>query len=242
MSLVEDAALLVEVSVHNRTSVIGTLIGIGIVLLLAVPASAQNGSPNLLAASGVTFMPSQDDATEPAAVDLTVPMKFETPMAMAHAFIPRQEDELHMFAVGIRSGGYAYGFGGLIRWWFSQQLLLDIGVAHYGYFSYLSYNQVSGTIGYVFKRIDTNDVVVIRFYAGGGITISRWSYDPDIYGPGLSNTSIGGHGIVGVELIFKQLPRLGLGGDVGFYSTNNRFNIGGFGGFGSSIYAIWYLK
>jgi hypothetical protein len=223
---------------------IGTVLGIGMVLFGAVPASAQNGSPNLLAASGVTFVPSQDDTTEPVAIDVTAPaMKFETPMAMAHAFIPRQADDPHTIGVGVRSGGYAYGFGGLLRWWFSQQLFLDIGAARHSYGSFLSHTVISGTVNYVIRHWDTNDVVVVRLYAGGGISMVRWSWDEDFYGTDYDSTAYGGHGLVGVELIFKQFPKLGIGGDAGFYSTNgNYFNYGGYGGFGSSIYAIWYFK
>ena len=224
------------------TTAIRALIGASLILFVAIPASAQTGSSNILVTSGVTFLPSEDEAGELAA-DIAVPLKFEAPVVGFNAFAPRQGTEKHLFGAGLRTGGYGIGIGALVRFWFTQQLFLDAGISHYGYSGYTGFGQntVMASLLYMFKKIDTNDSIAFRIYAGGGINISTWNYDDGFTKQ--KDTLVGGQGVAGVEMIVKQLPQLGFGLDVGVYSGNDLFyaptNVGGLG---SMIYAVWYFK
>ena len=226
------------------TTAIRALIGASLILFVAIPASAQTGSSNILVTSGVTFLPSEDEAGELTA-DIAVPLTFEAPMAAVKVFAPRQASDPHMFAAGARSGGYGPGIGALVRFWFTQQLFLDAGISHYGY-SYAGYssfgqNTVLASVLYMFKRID-NDTMIFRIYAGGGINISTYNYNSGFGDQ--SDTQFGGQGLGGLEMIVKQLPKLGFGAEVGVYQGNDFDDVAitGIGGVSATIYAVWYFK
>ena len=225
------------------TTAIRALIGATLVLLVAIPASAQTGSSNLLVTSGVTFLPSQDE--DLTVTEAAVPLKFETPIAGFNTFVLRQTEDPHTFAAGLRSGGYAFGIGGVARFWFTQKFFIDAGISHYGYafagYTGFSQNTVMASLLYMFKRID-NDSMIFRIYAGGGININTWNYNTGINDD--SRTEVGGQGLAGLEMIVKQLPKLGFGAEVGVYQGPDEdfVNAPGIGGFSSMIYAVWYFK
>ena len=227
----------------KTTAVIRALIGLALILLVAAPSSAQTGSSHVLAASGVTFIPSPDQLVEFTATHAVAPLRFHTPMTTANAVGFRQEPEKHIFGAGLRTGGYGLGIGALVRYWFTQQLFIDASISHYGYSGFTGFGQntVMGSLLYMFKKIDTNDAIVFRIYAGGGINISTSRYDDGLTEE--KDTLVGGQGLAGVEMIVKQLPQLGFGLEVGVYSGNDLFYApAGIGGFGTTIYAVWYFK
>ena len=45
-----------------------------------------------------------------------------------------------------------------------------------------------------------------------------------------------------MELIFKQIPRIGVGAELVAFTTHEFVGIDPVGGLGSAVYAVWYLK
>ena len=159
--------------------------------------------------------------------------------------MPRQAKDPHIFGAGLRTGGYTFGIGAMVRYWFTQQLFIDAAISHYGYSGYAGFGQntVTASLLYMFKKIDTNDSIVFRIYAGGGVNVSTFHYNNGATDQ--SDTVWGGQGLAGVEMIVKQLPQLGFGLDVGVYSGHDFVNVNaptGIGGFSPTIYAVWYCK
>lgn len=238
-----------------RAAVVGTIVGGVMAVALATPASAASSSGNLLAAAGVTFGAPRVEHLKMVVPDEAAPASDFSPAlesmftpALTGAFAPRQNEDKHTIGGGLFTGGYSYGIGGMLRFWMGDVIFFDIRLAHHGQFYYLNHTVFSASAMYNIKKWDDFDEVILRLYAGGGIDILHWSADASYYGNGFSydSTSVGGHGLAGVEVLLKQLRQLGFGAEAGFYSRNhdvsNTFSLPGWGGFGSSIYAIWYFK
>ena len=233
---------------RTRSALISTLLGVVMLLVFSAPAAAAGANGNLLAAVGVTFGPDRIEnltIPEPAVQPEAIPeAKFAG--ALAGAFAPRQNDpDKHHIGGGLRTGGYSYGIAGMLRFWFNDIIFFDASIGYHAFYYYLNHTIITLQVGYTIKRWDEFEALILRLYVAGGIDILHWSYDANIYGATLDNSSVGGHGVVGVEILLKQLRQLGFGAEAGFYSRQHsvdNFGLAGFGGFGSGIYAVWYFK
>jgi hypothetical protein len=200
-----------------------------------------------LAAAGVTFGAPKVERLDIVTPDTTVPEP-EFAAALTGAFTPRQNEDKHKIGGGLRTGGYSYGIAGMLRFWLNDVIFFDVSLGYHAAYFYLNHTVFSASVMYNIKKWDQFDEVILRLYAGGGIDILHWSVDRSAYPNGFTydSTTLGGHGLAGVEVLLKQLRQLGFGAEAGFYSKNhdvsNTFNLHGWGGFGSGIYAIWYFK
>ena len=230
-----------------RAAIVGTIVGGAMALAVAAPASAASSSGNLLAAAGVTFGAPRVERLKMVEPDTTAPSPAFA-AALEGAFAPRQNEDKHTIGGGLRTGGYSYGIGGMLRFWMGDFIFFDVSLAHHGAYYAVNHTIFSGSVMYNIKKWDDFDEVILRLYAGGGIDIVHWSIDRSLYPASFTydSTSLGGHGVAGVEVLLKQLRQLGFGAEAGFYSRNHdanvNFDLHGWGGFGSGIYAIWYFK
>ncbi len=164
----------------------------------------------------------------PAALELetlTAP-HLEASATTAAATVKGAEE--HQFGVGLRLGGYLFGAGGSLRYFFAGPLGVQVEFIHYGGVLSYSYNEVQGAIVYRLRDITPDYPIVLTPYLGGGV----------------SSTSFGGFrengGIIlgGVEAFFDQLPRAGISVQVLF----NTADISGLGSAGATLGAHWYFK
>jgi len=239
-------------TVQIRAAIIRIIVGGVMALALATPALAAGS--NLLAAAGVTFGAPKVEHLKMVTPDTTLPEPEFAPAlngvfapALTGAFAPRQNEDKHTIGGGLRTGGYSYGIGGMLRFWLGEVIFFGVSVAHHAYYYYLNHTVFSASVMYNIKKWYQFDEVILRLYAGGGIDIVHWSADSAYYGTLFSydSTTLGGHGVAGVEVLLKQLRQLGFGAEAGYYTTNHdvqNFQLNGWGGFGSGIYAIWYFK
>jgi hypothetical protein len=233
--------------VQIRAAVVGIIVGGVMALAVAAPASAANSSGNLLAAAGVTFGAPRVEHLKMVEPDTTAPSPAFA-AALEGAFTPRQNEDKHTIGGGLRTGGYSYGIAGMLRFWMNERIFFDVSLGYHAAYFYLNHTVFSASVMYNIKTWDDFDEVILRLYAGGGIDILHWSVDRSAYPNGFTydSTTLGGHGVAGVEVLLKQLRQLGFGAEAGFYSRNhdvsNTFSLPGWGGFGSGIYAIWYFK
>ena len=231
---------------QKRSVVIRIFVGLVMVVAVAAPASAASNSGNLLAAAGVTFGAPTVEHLKMVTPDKAVPEPAFA-AALTGAFTPRQNENKHKIGGGLRTGGYSYGIAGMMRFWLGDVIFFDVSLGYHAAYVYLNHTVFSGSVMYNIKKWDDFDEVILRLYAGGGIDILHWSVDASAYPNGFTydSTTLGGHGVAGVEVLLKQLRQLGFGAEAGFYSKNHdvqNFGLPGWGGFGSGIYAIWYFK
>lgn len=186
-----------------------------LVVLSPLTAAAQSHDANVVTESGVSFLPAA-----------------------------AQGGTEHTLGLGGRAGGYGPGVGGMLRYWLSDTLIFDAGVAHSGYVfpGYTDFGQtvITASLLYAFRRLPY-EALTLQFYVGGGVNISTWHYNHFLAGQ-TRETTVGGHGLVGVEMILRKVPRLGLGAEAGVYSSHRFAGIDPVGGLGSAVYAIWYVK
>src|SRR5262245_35538156 len=101
------------------------------VFTMAATASAQGTRMNVM--SGASFLTNKDVTPAQPTLELPTKLTFETD-AVTAAFAPkRASGDPHTAAIGVTSGGYAFGFGLLFRYWTSEKMFIDATLAHYGY-------------------------------------------------------------------------------------------------------------
>lgn len=152
-------------------------------------------------------------------------------------------DRRHTFGFGGRAGGFTFGVGASARYWGSEKLALQLDLSHYGV-STLGITQVAPSVLFVLGTPDLSKPTQIRPYGGGGINIMRISEDYSDFGFSELNdseTSIGGQGMVGAEMVFAGAPNFALSGDLGYYSTGKFFGVS-IGGFALSVSGHYYFK
>lgn len=176
------------------------------------------------------------------------PSPFAAPMAWA----PRT------IGVGGHVGGFTFGAGVNARLWTSGRVGLQFGFSRFSigdsssfggatYSSSVSVNQFAPVVLVRFGEPEADDDVVIRPYAGGGINVFRTTVSAGGSVPGLSfntsesETNFGFQALGGAEIGFRNVPRLTISGDLGYYSTGTSFGVQ-LGGFAYGFSLHWYLK
>jgi hypothetical protein len=122
--------------------------------------------------------------------------------------------------------------------------MFDADISHSGqaYPNYSSFGQTVTTFSLLYNFYNEQfDALRLRIYAGGGINLVSTAYDFQGAATARLN-NVGGQGVGGVELIFKQIPRLGVGAELVAFTTHEFVGIDPVGGLGSAVYAVWYLK
>lgn len=213
----------------KRKVAVAGLVGLGLALVMAVPAAAQGRQNNIMASA--SFM----KAAQVLSTGDAPSLKLDSAPAMFAAPKKSTAPEGHILGIGVRLGGSSFGgFGLNIRYWLSEVLGIEAGLSHYGY-AFYGYTQVSGGVLYIFKKAEVGPLD-LNIYAGGGVDIAFFS------GSGLdSDTGIGGHGLAGVEFVLKSNPKISFGGDLGFYQIPDFFGFSS-AGIASSLYFHYYIK
>lgn len=167
--------------------------------------------------------------------------------------------EHRRLALGGRLGGFSFGVGGSIRGWASDRFAIQFDISRYSIGSSTSFGGVSvgvdysvmqfgPSILYSFPLENQGDGMWVSPYAGGGLNIYRTTLKSRASGFGTidetseSETNLGFQVVGGAELRFRQVPRLGVSADLGYYSTGTPFlgiQIGGFA-YGAAVH--WYLR
>jgi hypothetical protein len=157
------------------------------------------------------------------------------------------------FGIGLKLGGSHFGVGANVRYWSGKRVGFEVGYSRssIGYGSSglgytASVNQIIPSLLLTISQADKPSCR-IRSYIGGGVNFSRSSTEIDTSNLGLGNdkessTNVGGQGFVGLELVFKKIPRLSFGGDAGYYSTAIPFTGMKIGGFALGLGIHFYLK
>ncbi len=224
--------------------VLRALLCLSLPFTLTTVAGAQTFSTNIVSSSGVSFAPA-DAVTTPT--PLTTPAITFAPATQP---VPANAGP-HTFAVGVRAGGYAAGIGFMVRYWFTNHLFLDADISHYGQdfggFGYASFGQTVTSFSVLYNFYNEGfDALRLRIYAGGGVNVAHTSYSfvGNVNAANAGLTNWGGQGVGGVELIFKpqKIRRLGVGAELVASTTHVFQFVDPVGGFGSTIYAVWYLK
>jgi len=141
----------------------------------------------------------------------------------------------HEIGLGGKAGGFSFGVGGSARMWQSEKVGVQVDLSRYRIAS-LNLLQVAPSLLFVLGEPDLDKPTQVRPYVGGGLNILRASYAS--LG---SKSGIGGQGFAGAELVFAGLPRFGLSGDIGYYSTGDFFGVN-FGGFALSMAGHYYIR
>lgn len=221
---------------------------------LVTPATVLAQGPPQMPSAGVRAASVEPDAVAAFHETDGVARDFASTFATAvgrNAFAGAQiatgsggaSDRHHTFGVGGRAGGFTFGVGASARYWGSEKLGLQADVSHYG-ISTIGITQIAPSVLFVLGNPDLSKSTQIRPYAGGGINIMRIAEDYSDFGFSELNgseTSLGGQGMVGAEMIFGGAPNFALSGDLGYYSTGKFFGVS-IGGFALSISGHYYFK
>jgi len=158
---------------------------------------------------------------------------FSAPQTSAPTTTPSPRP--HEVGLGGKAGGFSFGIGGSARMWQSEKVGLQVDLSHYR-IGAVNLLQVAPSVLFVLGEPDLDRPTQVRPYVGGGLNILRASYAS--LG---SESGIGGQGFVGAEIVFEGMPRFGLSGDIGYYSTGNFAGVN-FGGFGLSVAGHYYIR
>lgn len=175
----------------------------------------------------------------------------------------------HQFGVGVRLGGFTFGIGGSVRYFFDGGPLgIQFEIARYGLdygaFGDFSSTRSSPAVIYRFREIVFEAPITLTPYAGGGISIIRSSFDDDFdvedfcleddelceeifediedeTDDSRTNTSTGVLLFGGVELFFEKVPKLGVSGELTF-NSNDDIGTASLGGPAFTVAGHWYFK
>jgi hypothetical protein len=202
--------------------------------------------------------PEPQPRSEPVAVPS--PQQAPTPQIVVGATAPTAfAPEHRRLALGGRLGGFTFGVGGSLRGWTNDRFAIQFDISRYSIGSSSSFGGVSvgldysvmqfgPSVLYSFPLENQGDGVWVRPYAGGGLNVYRTTLKSRASGFGItdetaeSETNLGFQVVGGAELRFRQVPRLGVSADLGYYSTGTPFlgiQIGGFA-YGAAVH--WYLR
>jgi opacity protein-like surface antigen len=194
--------------------------------------------------------------SRPPAVPTTASGQKTTPIRSAPG---PESPSARTLGVGGRVGGFALGMGGSVRLWSPGRLGLQVDVSRYSIGDRQSYagvsvgakysvTQLGPSILYTFENPDPDEDVWLRPYIGGGLNLFRSTFSTTASGYGQtaksseSATDVGIQFLGGAEAIFRRFPRLGISGDLGYYTTGTPFTGLQIGGFAYGLSVHWYVK
>ncbi len=143
-------------------------------------------------------------------------------------------DRPHTVGLGGKAGGFAFGVGASARAWATDRIGVQTDLSHFEVGT-VSVTQISPSVIVTLGSPDLDADTQLRPYAGGGINIMR------VASTFSSDSGVGFQAFVGGEWVFARAPRLGLSGDIGYYSTGKFFNVS-IGGFAVSVLGHYYIK
>lgn len=159
--------------------------------------------------------------------------------------VPMQPvDRPHQFGIGGQAGGFSFGVGPSIRYWSRETFGFQVGLSRYGAGAFgdtFSLTQIAPSALFVFGDPDLNKSTQVRPYFGGGLNFIRASYRSGFGFAGAETSSVGFQGFVGVEAVFSGLPKVGVSGDIGYYSTGSFAGVT-VGGFALGLSGHYYFK
>lgn len=220
----------------------------GFVSSLLVEAVAGSGAPAAPAAAPAPAPAAAPPAPAPAAAPPAPrPTAPATSTASQSSSSSGGGTDYRTFGAGVASGGLAWGLTPSMRFWFTENVGLEVNA------SFLSGGTVVGN-SYSVTAISPS--IMVKFgegwragpvdfkpYAGGGLTLWHYSSDfNDFYCSGVvdcDSSSIGLGGFGGVEVGFDAVPRLTTSASVGFYTSPDNL---GYAGLYTAIAAHWYFK
>lgn len=237
----------------------GYVLGTLGMLEAASPPVATDPGPATTVSTGA------DAPASPVQVRAEVSSQIPTEAPVPSAATPQPATPFGMpprtrtLGLGGRVGGFTFGVGGSARLWSKGNLGLQMDLSRYSIGASDSFGGISvgvkysviqfgPSVLYTFQNPDPDEDVWIRPYAGGGLNFYRSSLSTRASGLGQSeNTSdsasnIGFQVLGGAEAIFKRFPRLGVSGDLGYYSTGTPFVGLQIGGFAYGVSLHWYVK
>ncbi len=152
----------------------------------------------------------------------------------------------HVFGLGARLGGPAFGLGASARAWTLGRLGLQFEVSHYEVPNLLDSGTVSATdfgpsVLYAFND-HVADYTWLRPYLGGGVNFYRSTSTSSVLGIETSDSQFGSQVFGGGELSFASVPQFAVSTEVSyrwFEAPADGFDLGGVG---LSIAGHWYLK
>jgi hypothetical protein len=159
----------------------------------------------------------------------------------------------HQFGVGVRLGGWGFGIGGSVRYFFyGGPLGVQAEVSRHGLDfgpSDFSSVQFAPAVIYRFPERTFDAPLSLTPYAGGGLSFIHTSFDDEdqIFGPNFDpdDTDVGVLLFGGVELFFERVPNLGVSGELTWNSnddvTSLSFGSASLGGPAFTAAAHWYF-
>lgn len=220
----------------------------GFVSSLLVEAVSGGAAPTAPAAAPAASAPPPAAAPAPTPRSAApAPRAAEPPASSSQGSMSSGGSDYRTFGVGLASGGLAWGLTPSMRFWFSENVGLEVNA------SFLSGGSIAGN-SYSVTAISPS--IMVKFgegwragtvdfkpYAGGGVTLWHYSSDfNDYYCNGLvdcDSSSLGLGGFGGVEVGFDAVPRLTASASVGFYTSPDNL---GYAGLYTAIAAHWYFK
>lgn len=156
-------------------------------------------------------------------------------------------DRPHHFGFGFKfGGGYASGFGFSVRDWLKRKVAFQIDASRFGFsggqFGGFHLTQIAPSLLFVLGRPDFTRNTHVRPYLGFGLNFNHFSYSA-----AFSSEKVGGYGLgyqvfVGAEFVMRQVPFLGIGGDIGYYSAPNAGPYFTGGGIAVTLSAHFYFN
>jgi hypothetical protein len=221
----------------------GIVIGVALALGAAVPAAARGVDDADRAPAPAVAADVADGSL--AVAEGVLPLSFAVdPSADPQRRGTSQSttsDRPHELGLGVRAGGFSFGFGLSVRDWFQKGLGAEADVSHYsvGGADGVGLTQVSLGVIKVLGHPDLSKPTQIRPYVTGGINISHDSagFCADDFSGSCGGTGLGGQVAVGAEFVLAGAPKFGFGGDVGYYG-----GVFGFGGIALSVTGHYYIK
>ncbi len=160
----------------------------------------------------------------------------------------RSSTMLRQIGLGIRYGGFTFGYGGTARYFFLNRLGVQFDYTRlspkFGANEFTT-DQFSPSIVFRFAEQFVSDAPISLIpYMGGGASILRSSarggFTEDIR-QALEKTNSGAVVFIGFEVFFDHAPRFGISGEVN-YNTNDDVMDANLGGQGATISGHFYFR
>jgi opacity protein-like surface antigen len=158
-----------------------------------------------------------------------------------------QPERPHHFAFGFKfGGGYASGFGFTVRDWLKKRIAFQVDASRFGFnggqFGSFHLTQIAPSLLFALGKPDLTKNTHVRPYLGLGLNLNKFSYSAAFSSDKFSGYGLGYQVFVGAEFVMRQVPFLGIGGDIGYYSAPNAGAYFTGGGIAVTLTAHFYFN
>lgn len=159
---------------------------------------------------------------------------------------PQRSTTSHMFGLGARLGGPAFGIGASGRVWALGRLGLQVELARYNVSNPIDLGTMSSTEFGPSALYAFNDRVAdytwLRPYVGAGLNFYHSSITSPMVGTDVSDSRWGSQLFGGAELSFASVPQFAISTELSYRWFEEPVAGLNLGGMGLSVAGHWYVK